>query len=210
MKTIRIDYLDLATSAAQRSWEMTEGVFHYRMAANPKFDESGLQEWLSIWMLSRTNPRNLRHSLLNFFNNEAIPLILTTNPSNGFSIVENIARRGNELGVFSGIATSTVSKLAFTLNPALFNPYDMRVRKGLKAFLGISIRDHDYVGYMDHFNSFTRYLGTSIPQSVQKSLLEAHINDSAGVSVKINRISDKYLMLLGGFSTDRMRRDAGS
>jgi hypothetical protein len=208
MKPIQFDYLDLAVSAAKRSWEKTEGAFHYRMAANPKFDDAALQNWLSFWMLSRTNPRNLRRPLLDYFNNEAIHLIIDADDSNAFSMVQYVARRGNDLGIFSGVATSTVSKLAFTLKPSLFNPYDMRVRKGLKAFLGTSIRDHDYINYMHCFKLFKRHLGASLPNAIQARLIEDDINDNEGASVSLNRVADKYLMLVGGFSVDRMRRDA--
>ncbi len=166
--------------------EGQEGKFSQKLISNKRFlDQQDLSQWLAVWMLSRVAPKKDRKKLFNFLNKVAIPELSLTNTD--AKRVMSLAERGNK--IFNSTQTSLFSKLAFSLRPDFFTPYDRLTIKALRS-LDYEIDEHDYSAFLTSFYLFKKEIDKE-PSSNIKSFSKKEIE------ILKNRIVDKYLMLLG-------------
>ncbi len=77
----------VAVKAATRTWRGSEGALSREMRSMVTMDEAFLSRWLGVWMLARSNPRNLRPSLAACLNAVLRPCLLTASDEELPSIV---------------------------------------------------------------------------------------------------------------------------
>ena len=127
-------------------------------------------------------------------------------PSAGCETVEHLSAQIIADGILPGRPTSLISKFAFMLRPESFVPYDARVRSALRKS-GHRVRTHHYCEYLRAFRlsqepivERCRAAGLSPAKlRYQGKTLDNALFDA--------RLADKRLMLEGGFSASRMKRD---
>ena len=96
--------------------------------------------------------------------------------------------------------TSLMSKFAFSLRPEALVPYDKRARAGIRSAIGARVIEHDYVDYMDKFN--THILPAAENALDTHNISEKLIADWQPIMTKklfVRRTADKLFMVLGGF-----------
>ena len=200
-----MDTDQLAARSAVASWFNQEGPLATDIQTAQTIQEPLVKQWLTYWMVARTAKRENRAQLCEFLNKAKERL---SNPSltgsTAFSLVETLAEEGKGLGIFNGRPTSLVSKFAFSCRPELFSPYDRLARAALHKS-GYTIHAHDYRGYMQAFDAERKEFAEKARKSGitarvlvyrNQRMMEQHLFEM--------RACDKRLMLLGGFSEERM------
>lgn len=197
---------ELAARCAVMIWFKKEGPLVQSVQVAEYLDQPLVKRWLSYWMVARTVSRQNRAGLSDFLHNAKSRLICPSPIStDAFSIVEELADEGGRLPVFNGRPISLVSKFAFSCRPDLFSPTDSRARKGLGA-LGYRVKAQDYVGFMQAFNEqkidFAKkcWRAGIVPENL---IFNGNVMPNALFE---RRSCDRYLMLLGGFSEELMRK----
>lgn len=218
---------EVALRSAILLWLTREGRNSDRLRRMRHFDALQLDRWLADWMLARSVPRRVRPKLLSFLNKTAISRLLNCHRANNTSwrIVEDLACKAKHAAYLNGQPTSLISKLAFSLQPKIFAPYDARVRCALRQ-AGYKVPDHQYCNYMTCFVRETEKLIEELRRSgvtdttlqmfaafIVNQLIESGDNTNQALCENLDqdliklRYADKYLMLNGGFNLDRMKRD---
>ena len=158
-------------------------------------------------MLARTVPRPMREKLATFLEFAKSKILDASEETLFKEIEELVPQAQNEVGL-TGKPTSMMSKFAFSLRPDICSPYDARAREALRKDTQIAYKglDHDYVSYMD---AYTRFKAELIASNV---LIHPMDYTYKGISLNENlfwsRVADKYLMVLGGFNIETIRKEA--
>jgi hypothetical protein len=187
---------------------LNEGQLSEKIQNSHIIDESLGREWLNYWMLARTAPLENRVPLYQYMT-RARKRLMSRNLSGAqaYRLVQCIANEGANLNGTSGRPLSLVSKLAFSCQPQLFAPYDKRARAALR--LCGHRTEGDYPAFMDAFNRELRPFKAELRKagiSAKNNIIGARVTMSQKLFER--RTFDKYLMLVGGFSRERMKKIA--
>lgn len=169
----------------EESEDNKEGFYSRNLIKEKKFYEEDFKKWLKVWSLSRIVPLIKIQDILGFVNEVAIPKIFSQD--NSPKLILEIVKEAQEKVFNKTQQTSFFSKLAFSLKPDYYTPYDSCVRIALKD-LGYNIKEHDYVTFFNSFYDFKNYL--------EKEFFEELTKESKIIK---NRIVDKYLWLSGQY-----------
>jgi hypothetical protein len=193
----------IAARAAIATWFGKEGEAAEKIQ-NGAVDLHLLKSWLSLWMLARTVATDKRERLRAFLNSTARQKLLE--PSAGCETIERLSRQVRAEGILPGRPTSLISKFAFMLRPDRFLPYDARVRRALRQ-LEHRVKDHHYCEYLRAFRIEQEKIAErcrAAGLSPGKLRYQGKTLDNALFDA---RLTDKRLMLQGGFSASRMKND---
>jgi hypothetical protein len=193
----------IAARAAIATWFGNEGKTAEKIHHQP-VELDLLKSWLSLWILARTVGSGRREAIRDFLNHTARGKLL--DPSASCETVEQLSSQVKTDGILPGRPTSLISKFAFMLRPENFVPYDAHVRGALKK-LGYRVKAHHYCDYLRGFRlaqetivERCRAAGlTPTKLRYQGKTLDNALFDA--------RLADKRLMLQGGFSASRMKKD---
>jgi hypothetical protein len=193
----------IAARAAIATWFGNNGQTAEKIQHQP-VDLAVLKSWLSFWILARTVGSGRREAIRDFLNHTARGKLLE--PSASCETVEQLSAQVKTDGIMPGRPTSLISKFAFTLRPESFVPYDRRVRGALNA-LGYRVKAHHYCDYLRGFRLaqetiVERCRATGL--SPAKLRYQGKTLDNALFDA---RLAYKRLMLQGGFSASRMKKD---
>jgi hypothetical protein len=196
----------LAATSAIRSWKGPEGALARELQSIPTITEDFLRRWLGRWNLARSNPKTHRTELATFLSQYARPRIAIATDAELPALVCVLAADMRQVCATKNLQTSLVSKFAFSLRPEVIVPCDRRARLGLGKIFGKRLDDHDYLAYLQSFQDFTSEVAQALEQQqITQRLLTEWEPVMSERLFKI-RAADKYLMLLGGFSKERMAR----
>lgn len=202
-----VSHLEVAARSAIRTWAGGEGRMSREIQNLGVIDEAFLRRWLGLWMLARSNPRAYRPRLAAELGAVVRPTLIEAPEERLPVLIPELARGLEAAGATKGVQTSLVSKFAFSLRPEVIVPYDKRAREGLGKMFGRRLPDHDYPAYLSAFDQFVSAFSVHLDET---GIAEAMRDDWAPVmSERLFRMraADKYFMLLGGFSVERMARD---
>jgi hypothetical protein len=102
---------------------------------------------------------------------------------------------------------SMFSKYAFSCNPRIFVPYDKRGRDGLREVWQHKFKDGDYIAYMNAFDAAKVEVVSrlaSIGVTSDTFSISGRKLDKALFEL---RVTDKRLMLAGGFNAGTMLKE---
>ncbi|WP_170385553.1 hypothetical protein [Ruegeria atlantica] len=192
--------LALACFEASRAWFDGEKSCAEAVQKNCELPREKFKDFLSIWGLARTAPKNRRDELA-----PKLAQIRIEDPSDlGSEAFSSFVEKLYEDRLTTGRPYSMVSKYLFCKNPLKFSPYDRYARRALYE-RGELTRDAGYVAFLKAFESFH----TDVSEDLKKASLTRDmfaIDDKQFDTERefSRRVADKYLMLLGGFGEYRM------
>jgi hypothetical protein len=199
----------LACLAAFNERTLGEGAVAKETKELSSFDEDFTKKWLAYWMLSRTVSLENRSKLASFMTNVIRPLILSTPDTHAKLAVAGLAKRAKSEGGAKGVATSLVSKFAFSLKPEVYAIYDRRARDAMAFLYGVRIPEHDYVTYFETFHNFVLKFKVYLVDNDLLAKVEPIYKTKPDViseNLFFLRAADKALMLIGGFNPKTMEK----
>ena len=198
--TVNYETLLACAKAAILRWSGPEGTRAKALQQGCTIDTEFTRQWLSEWGLSISNPTRYRENLAAFLSDVARPAILTKPEGSLPKLVEKLVIEMQAANAAKDRQTSLMSKFAFSLRPEALVPYDKRARAGIKSAIGARVIEHDYVDYMEKFN--THILPAAEKALDTHNIPEKLIADWQPIMTKklfVRRTADKLFMVLGGF-----------
>ena len=197
---VNYETLLACAKAAILRWSGPEGTRAKALQQGCTIDTEFTRQWLSEWGLSISNPTRYRENLAAFLSDVARPAILTEPEGSLPKLVEKLVIEMQAANAAKDRQTSLMSKFAFSLRPEALVPYDKRARAGIKNAIGARVIEHDYVDYMEKFN--THILPAAETALDKHNISEKLIADWQPIMTKklfVRRTADKLFMVLGGF-----------
>ena len=197
---VNYETLLACAKAAILRWSGPEGTRAKALQQGCTIDTEFTRQWLSEWGLSISNPTRYRENLAAFLSDVARPAILTEPEGSLPKLVEKLVIEMQAANAAKDRQTSLMSKFAFSLRPEALVPYDKRARAGIKNAMGARVIEHDYVDYMEKFN--THILPAAETALDKHNISEKLIADWQPIMTKklfVRRTADKLFMVLGGF-----------
>jgi hypothetical protein len=204
---IVLGHLRVAARSAVRNWAGEEGALSRDMRAMGPISEAFLRRWLGRWRLARSNPTRLRSQLARQLEGVVRSAVIEADETDLPTRIPDLAAGLKEAGATRGLQTSLVSKFAFSLRPEVIVPYDRRARLGLAKLLGYRLPDHDYPAYLAAFQQFVVDFSAHLDANGVTAEMRPEWRSVMSERLFRMRAADKYFMLLGGFSVDRMALD---
>ena len=198
--TVDYETLMACAKAAILRWSGPEGTRAKALQQGCTIDKEFTRQWLSEWGLSISNPTRYRENLAVFLSDVARPAILPEPEGSLPKLVEKLVIEMQAANAAKDRQTSLMSKFAFSLRPEALVPYDKRARAGIKSAIGARVIEHDYVDYMEKFN--THILPAAEKALDTHNIPEKLIADWQPIMTKklfVRRTADKLFMVLGGF-----------
>ena len=198
--TVNYETLLACAKAAILRWSGPEGTRAKALQQGCTIDTEFTRKWLSEWGLSISNPTRYRENLAVFLSDVARPAILPEPEGSLAKLVEKLVIEMQAANAAKDRQTSLMSKFAFSLRPEALVPYDKRARAGIKSAIGARVIEHDYVDYMEKFN--THILPAAEKALDTHNIPEKLIADWQPIMTKklfVRRTADKLFMVLGGF-----------
>ena len=198
--TVNYETLLACAKAAILRWSGPEGTRATALQEGCTIDTEFTRQWLSEWGLSISNPTRYRENLAVFLSDVARPAILPEPEGSLPKLVEKLVIEMQAANAAKDRQTSLMSKFAFSLRPEALVPYDKRARAGIKSAIGARVIEHDYVDYMEKFN--THILPAAENALDTHNISEKLIADWQPIMSKklfIRRTADKLFMVFGGF-----------
>lgn len=198
--TVDYEKLVACAKAAILRWSGPEGTRAKALQQGCTIDKEFTRQWLSEWGLSISNPTRYRENLAVFLSDVARPAILPEPEGSLPKLVEKLVIEMQAANAAKDRQTSLMSKFAFSLRPEALVPYDKRARAGIKSAIGARVIEHDYVDYMEKFN--THILPAAEKALDTHNIPEKLIADWQPIMTKklfVRRTADKLFMVLGGF-----------
>lgn len=200
-------FLEVAARSAIHTWAGKEGALSRELRALQTISEAFLSKWLGRWMLARSNPIPYRPLLAAQLEAVVRPALIGATEESLPTLVSDLAHGLKEAGATRGLQTSLVSKFAFSLRPEVIVPYDKRARLGLSEMFDHRIPEHDYSTYLATFGNFAASVSLHLEQTGINEAMRPKWEPIMSEKLFKLRAADKYFMLLGGFSIDRMEKD---
>ena len=208
---LNVNYKTLlaCAKAAILRWSGPEGTRAKALQQGCTIDKEFTRQWLSEWGLSRSVPIRYRSVVVDFLRDNARPKIINEKEDTLAELVQTLVRDledASRVVVLTGDQkalnrqTSLMSKFAFSLRPEALVPYDKRARAGIKNAIGARVIEHDYIDYMEKFN--THILPAAEKALDTHNISEKLIADWQPIMTKklfVRRTADKLFMVLGGF-----------
>jgi hypothetical protein len=201
------DDLQLAAQSAIKTWKGSEGALAQELQATSIISDDFLRRWLGVWMLARSNPKTYRTELASFLSEQAKPRITAASEAQLPTLVCELSVEMLQAQATRSRQTSLMSKFAFSLRPEVIVPYDRRARLGLGDMFGQRLQDHDYPAYLLAFNAFAAEVAQALNRQQITQRMRTDWEPVMPKRLFEMRTADKYFMLLGGFSKERMARD---
>jgi hypothetical protein len=193
----------LACRTAVQAWQGPEGDLSRELQSTKNITEDFLRSWLGYWMLARSNPRDYRADLAHFLTQSARPRIRSASDEELPALIEVLTVEMQRARATATLQTSLMSKFSFSLRPEIIVPYDRRARLSLSRMFGETLEDHDYLSYLSRFHRFADEVSQRLDQS---GFTRNYKPDWMSEQLFKMRTADKYFMLQGGFSRERMAR----
>ena len=200
------DNLELAAKEAIRTWILSEKKLSGQLLNISEITEDILKQWLGYWMLARSNPTYLRAELAKQLNELVRPSILNSSNEDLPLQIQFLTEELKKRNATKGKQTSLVSKIAFCLKPEIIVPYDKRARSGLTKVYGKKMIDHDYASYYKSFLQFKDEIDDKLEASSVLENLRSDWQSAMSENLFKARTADKFLMLIGGFSVEKMAK----
>ena len=207
--TVDYETLVACAKAAILRWSGPEGTRAKALQQGCTIDTEFTRQWLSEWGLSRAVPTRYRNVVVDFLRDNARPKIINEKEDTLAELVQTLVRDlegASRIVVIKpgekalGKQTSLMSKFAFSLRPEALIPYDQWARDGIKSAIGARVNNHDYVDYMEKFN--THILAAAENALDTHNISEKLLADWQPIMTKklfVRRTADKLFMVLGGF-----------
>lgn len=202
---VNYETLLACAKAAILRWSGPEGTRAKALQQGCTIDTEFTRQWLSEWGLSISNPTRYRENLAAFLSDVARPAILTEPEGSLPKLVEKLVIEMQAANAAKDRQTSLMSKFAFSLRPEALVPYDKRARAGIKNAIGARVIEHDYIDYMEKFN--THILPAAEKALDTHNISEKLIADWQPIMTKklfVRRTADKLFMVLGGFDPENL------
>ena len=202
---VNYETLLACAKAAILRWSGPEGTRAKALQQGCTIDTEFTRQWLSEWGLSISNPTRYRENLAAFLSDVARPTILAEPEGSLPKLVEKLVIEMQAANAAKDRQTSLMSKFAFSLRPEALVPYDKRARAGIKNAIGARVIEHDYIDYMEKFN--THILPAAEKALDTHNISEKLIADWQPIMTKklfVRRTADKLFMVLGGFDPENL------
>ena len=206
---VNYETLVACAKAAILRWSGPEGTRATALQQGCTIDKEFTRQWLTYWGLSRAVPTRYDNVVVDFLRDNARPKIINEKEDTLAELVQTLVldlEDASRIVVLKpkqnalGKQTSLMSKFAFSLRPEALIPYDKWARDGIKSAIGARVNDHDYVDYMEKFN--THILVAAETALDKHNISEKLIADWQPIMTKklfVRRTADKLFMVLGGF-----------
>ncbi|WP_170430568.1 hypothetical protein [Ruegeria arenilitoris] len=172
-----------------------------QIRSDANIDLDSFARFLKVWQLARTVKTDNRGPVLDGLAELTKKYSTRVNVADGDFVSELEAFR--KIRGTTGKPCSMVSKFLFCANPLEFSPYDQYARRALSA-LGAKIGIADYSAFLEAFESFHAVVRQEMNNTLSRE--DFAYEDVVFESDELfsRRVTDKYLMLLGGFGDGRM------
>jgi hypothetical protein len=115
-------------------------------------------------------------------------------------LVEKLVIKMQAANAAKNRQTSLMSKFAFSLRLETLSTYDKLARSGIRRARGAKVIEHDYVNYMEKFNTYILPAAGEAPD--RQNISDELIEDWQPIMTKeifVRRTADKLFMVPGGF-----------